>query len=105
MKAALGAFARISHHRGRHGTAALAALVHQGDSGARAEQEVLDLVRGLLIEVAEARQMRRDVAPDELARYCLHALSAAGSLPSGAAVHRLVAVVLSGLADEAAPGL
>jgi len=33
----------------------------------------------------------------ELARYCLHALTSASSLPSAAAVRRLVAVTLSGL--------
>jgi hypothetical protein len=32
-----------------------------------------------------------------LASYCLHALGAAGSLPSKAAVHRLVTVTLAGL--------
>jgi AcrR family transcriptional regulator len=35
--------------------------------------------------------------PAELASYCLHALAAAASLPSKAAVHRLVAVTLAGL--------
>jgi hypothetical protein len=37
------------------------------------------------------------VAPAELAGYCLHALAAAASLPSRAAVHRLVTVTLAGL--------
>jgi hypothetical protein len=33
----------------------------------------------------------------ELVSYCLHALTSASSLPSAAAVRRLVAVTLSGL--------
>jgi hypothetical protein len=33
----------------------------------------------------------------ELASYCLHALTAAGTLPSKAAVRRLVTVTLAGL--------
>jgi hypothetical protein len=41
--------------------------------------------------------LRDDVAPDELASYCLHARSAASSLPSKAAARRLVTVTLAGL--------
>jgi hypothetical protein len=41
--------------------------------------------------------VRNDVPPDELAAYCLHALNAARSLPSKAAVRRLVTVTLAGL--------
>jgi hypothetical protein len=41
--------------------------------------------------------LRNDVAPDELASYCLHALAAASSLPSKTAVRRLVTVTLAGL--------
>ena len=40
---------------------------------------------------------RLTISPDELALYCLHALGAASTLPSKAAVHRLVAVTLAGL--------
>jgi hypothetical protein len=45
--------------------------------------------------------VRDDVAPDELAGYCLHALAAASSLPSKAAVRRLVTVILAGLHPSA----
>jgi hypothetical protein len=45
--------------------------------------------------------LRDDVAPDELASYCLHALTAASSLPSKAAVRRLVNVILAGLRPQA----
>ena len=44
-----------------------------------------------------AGDVRDDVAPDELASYCLHALAAAGDLPSEDAGRRLVAVTLAGL--------
>lgn len=56
-----------------------------------------DLLRELLEEVAGTGQLRQDVAPDELAVYCLHALAAVSALPSEAAVRRLVAVTLAGL--------
>ncbi|WP_372497076.1 hypothetical protein [Streptomyces shenzhenensis] len=55
------------------------------------------MFQGLLTEAAEAGELRDDVAPTELASYCPHALTAAGGLPSEAAVHRLVTVTLAGL--------
>jgi hypothetical protein len=51
----------------------------------------------VLIEAADSGDIRDDIAPDELAGYCLHALSAAGDLPGKAAVRRLVALTLAGL--------
>ncbi|MGW0196145.1 SbtR family transcriptional regulator [Nonomuraea sp. NPDC003201] len=73
------------------------ALLHRGEHVAHARQQIIDLFRDLLTEVAAAGGLRDDVAADELASYCLHALSAAGNLPSEAAVRRLVAVTLTGL--------
>lgn len=70
---------------------------HRGEPVVRAQQQLIDLIRDLLTEVAETGDLRDDVAPDELASYCLHALPAASSLPSKAAVHRLVTVTLAGL--------
>jgi len=46
--------------------------------------------RGLhnaLLEGVGTGDIRTDVPSDELANYCLHALTAAGRLPSKAAVH------------------
>jgi len=97
LASVLTAFALIAHHRERHGTHELAALLHRDDHVVRAEQQVRDLVAGLLAEAAETGDVRPDVGPDELARYCVHALSAAGGLSSEAAVHRLVTTTLDGL--------
>jgi AcrR family transcriptional regulator len=94
LEAVLGAYAFIAHE---HHSTELAALLHQGEHVARAHRQLNDFIRDLLIEGAKAGTLRDDVAPDELASYCLHALSAASSLPSKAAVHRLVTVTLSGL--------
>jgi hypothetical protein len=55
------------------------------------------LIRDPLAEGSNSGDLRDDVAPDELAGYCLHALTAAGNLPSKGAVHRLVTVTLTGL--------
>jgi hypothetical protein len=50
-----------------------------------------------LSEGAASGDVRDDVAPEELARYCLHAVAAARGLPSKAAVRRLVMVILAGV--------
>jgi AcrR family transcriptional regulator len=94
LEAVLEAYALICHER--HDTE-LAALLHQGEHVARAQQQLSDLIRELLTEVAKTGNLRTDVAPGELATYCLHALTAASGLPSKAAVRRLVAVILRGL--------
>lgn len=94
LQAVLEAFALISHQR-HDGD--LAALLHRGDHVARAHRHLRALIGELVAEGAKAGQLRTDIAPDELAAYCLHALTAASSLPSKAAVHRLVAVTLTGL--------
>ncbi len=96
IEVVLEAYALISHHREHHGTE-LAALVHRDEHVVRAQQQLIDMIRDLLIEAAETGEVRDDVAPDELARYCLHALAAAGSMPSEAAVLRLATVTLAGL--------
>ncbi|WP_344438931.1 TetR/AcrR family transcriptional regulator [Kitasatospora nipponensis] len=101
LEAVLTAYALISHERHEGHGSELAALLHQGEHIARAHQQLRDLVRELITDGAKAGDLREDVAPDELAAYCLHALSAASSLPSGAAVRRLVAVTLAGLRPQA----
>jgi hypothetical protein len=52
---------------------------------------------GLLREAAEAGDVRTDIAPEEMADYCLHALTAAGATQTKAAIDRLVQLTLAGL--------
>jgi AcrR family transcriptional regulator len=99
LEAVLNAYALILHHRAQHGTE-LVALLHQGQYVDQAQQHVQDLIKDLLTEVAVTGSLRDDVAPDELASYCFYSLSAASSLPSEAAVRRLVMVTLAGLRPE-----
>jgi AcrR family transcriptional regulator len=94
LEMVLQAFALMSHEH--HGTQ-LAALLHRGDHVVRAHEELRALVRGLFAEGVREGKVRDDVAADELATFCLHALGAASSLPSKAAVRRIVAVTLSAL--------
>jgi AcrR family transcriptional regulator len=99
LQAVLEAYALISHDRfsHEHPGPELAALLHRGAHLTRAQQHVHDLIKDLLIQVAATGDLRDDVAPEELASYCIHALGAASSLPSKAAVRRLVTVTLAGL--------
>jgi AcrR family transcriptional regulator len=94
LEAVLEAYALISH---QHPGTELAAHLHRGEHIARAQRQLCDFIRELLIEGVETGELRDDVAPDELASYCLHALAAASGLPSKAAVRRLVTVTLAGL--------
>ncbi len=96
LEAVLEAYALISHHREYNGTE-LAAFLHRGEHVAWAQQQLIDMIRDLLTEAAGTGYVRNDIASEELASYCLHALTAASSLPSEAAVRRLVQVTLAGL--------
>jgi AcrR family transcriptional regulator len=97
LEAVLEAYALIAHASHGHHDTELAALLHRDEQVGRAEQQLRDMIRALLTEAAATGDVRDDVAPEELASYCLHALTAASSLPSTAAVRRLVTVTLVGL--------
>jgi AcrR family transcriptional regulator len=97
LEAVLEAYALISHQIHGHHDSELGAFVHRDEHVAGAQQQLRAMIRDLVTEAAETGDVRDDVAPDELASYCLHALTAARSLPSKAAVRRLVAVTLAGL--------
>ena len=98
LEAVLEAYALIQYEH--HGSE-LASLLHRGEHVARAQLQLIDFIRDLVSEGAITGELRRDAPPEELATYCLHALAAASSLPSKAAVRRLVAVTLSGLRPPA----
>jgi len=97
LEAVLEAFALISHESHGHSDTELVAFLHRDEQLAPAQQRLRNMIRDLLTEGAKTGDLRGDVAPDELASYCLHALAAAGGLPSKAAVRRLVTVTLAGL--------
>jgi AcrR family transcriptional regulator len=97
LEAVLEAYAHIAQESHRHHGSDLAALLHHDERVARARQRVRDLIGELLVVGAQTGVVRDDVPADELASYCLHALAAAGNLPSEAAVRQLVTVTLAGL--------
>ncbi|MGH3071221.1 MAG: TetR/AcrR family transcriptional regulator [Gaiellaceae bacterium] len=97
LAAILEAYAANSQQsRGRH-DAELTAFLHRDRQVARAQRHIHGLIEALIAEGAASRDIRGDIEPGELATYCLHALTAAGSLGSKAAVRRLVIVTLAGL--------
>jgi len=94
LEAVLEAFAAIESRQHGH---EISALVHGAEHVARVEQHLHALLRGMVAEAARAGQIRDDVPPDELARYCLHALTAARGASSKTGIQRLVQVTLAGL--------
>ena len=97
LDAVLEAYALISHGSHGHDDAELAAFLHRDRHVVRARRQVRELFRDLLSKAARTGYVRDDVAAGELANYCLHALAAASSLPSQAAIRRLVRITLAGL--------
>jgi AcrR family transcriptional regulator len=105
LEAVLLAYGRMRRQRGQHHRQQLhgeplASLLHRDDQVAPAEQQLRDLIRDLLVEATRAGDVRDDISPDELVAYCLHALDAAHSLESEAALQRLLNLVLAGLQPD-----
>jgi AcrR family transcriptional regulator len=95
LEAVLQAYALMTRDR-PHGTD-LSALLHGSEHIGRAHRLLTHLIEDLLAQAARNGDVRDDIAPSELAAYSLHALAAAGTLPSAAAVRRLVTITLAGL--------
>ena len=94
LHAVLEAYALIRHE---HHDPELAALVHRGEHLGPAHDQLANLLSELLSEAAAAGAIRDDIAPSELALFCIHAIAAAACLPSRAAVSRLVEITLAGI--------
>ncbi|WP_329530655.1 TetR/AcrR family transcriptional regulator [Streptomyces sp. NBC_01450] len=97
LEAVLEAFALISHASRGHRDTEVAAFLHKDRHVNEAQQQLHGMIRDLVAEGVRTGDLRDDIAPGELANYCLHALTAAGTLSSKAAVRRLVDVTLTGL--------
>lgn len=97
LRIVLATYARHTQHGHHRHDTELAALLHRGTHVDRAQQRLHALISDLIAEAVKTGDVRDDIAPGELARYCLHALTAAGGAPSTAAVDRLVEITLAGL--------
>lgn len=101
LAAVLEAYAMISHEHHGHQDTELVAFLHRDKHVAQGHQRLRNMIRDLLAEGRKRGDVRDDVAPDELANYCLHALAAASTLSSKAAVRRLVGIIVAGLCVQA----
>ncbi len=97
LEAVLSAFALIQHEHQGHSPELPAVMLHRGEHVTSARHRLHALVSDLIAACADAGEIRAGSPAGELASYCLAALGAASSLPSQAAVRRLVAVTLAGL--------
>lgn len=97
LRAVLEAYAFLSQRSHGHHDTDLESFLHGDPQVERAKHQVRELIGDVLAEGAACGTVRDDVPPDELAGYCLHALAAAGDLPTEAAVRRLVTVTMAGL--------
>lgn len=94
LESALTAYAIMTHHRPGSD---LAAALHRSEHVERAQDHLQTFIGDLITAAVRMGYLRDDVPVKELTSFVLHALAAAGTLPSKAAVHRLVDVTLDGL--------
>jgi len=97
LEKVLDAFALHAYESRAHRESELARLVHRGEHVAAAQEHLTDFIERLLADAARAGHIRNDMAPSELADYSIYALTAAHTMPTKAAVHRLVAITLDAL--------
>lgn len=96
LHAVLTAYAHIAQQTRSHDTE-LVKFLHPDEHIAHAQQQLHDMISQLIADSARDGDLRDDVAPGELANYCLHALTAAATLTTEAAVDRLTTITLAGL--------
>lgn len=97
LRAVLEAYALMSYESRRQHDSDLGRLMHRGEHVARAERQLRHMVRDLIRDAQEDGGVRADAAPGELVSYCLHALDAARTASSKAAVRRVVDLTLAGM--------
>lgn len=100
LRTVLETYALHTFRGAAHQAPELVAQLHSGRHVSDAHAQLLTLLTGLIAADAAAGRVRTDTAPPELASYCLHALSAAATMESAAAVRRLTTVTLAGLAPR-----
>jgi len=97
LGAVLTGYALIARESHTHPDAGFAAFLHRGDHVSHAQHALHHLVADLIAQAVNEGDVREDVAPEELANYCLHALNAASTARSKPAANRIVTVTLGGL--------
>ena len=101
LVAVLATYAAVARQADRPPVLDISEALHRRTHVADARRRLHELVKDVLEGAASAGAIRADVPADELATYCIHALSAARSLDSSTSVERLVELTLAGLAVPA----
>ena len=101
LRAVLAAFGTIAQESHGHRDTELASLLHRDHALGGAQRRLVHLIAEVIRDAAATGAVRRDVSAEELASYCVHALSAARGVRSAAALSRLVDVTLAGLKQTA----
>lgn len=94
LRAVVEAYALISH---QPHSSELSELLHRGEHVTHAHQHMHAFVRDLITKAAQEGNVRTDTSTDELATFCIHAITAASELKNKTAVRRLVTLILSAL--------
>jgi AcrR family transcriptional regulator len=102
LREVLHTYAKLStgQHDGEYGTPhtpEVALPLHRADHVHQARQQLHSLITDVLAAAAETGAVRTDIPVAELATYCIHALSAAPTARSHAALTRLITITLAGL--------
>lgn len=92
---------RVRHHRDQPHGEDLAILLHSDEQVADAQRKLHAMFRDIVTEAVASGDVRGDIAPAEIAGYCIHALDAARHAPSTEAVARLVDLTLAGVRPQA----
>jgi AcrR family transcriptional regulator len=100
LRTVLATFATIAQESHGHSDTELGALLHRDHAVSAAQARVVQLVAELIREGVATGSVRGDVPAEELASYCVHALSAGRDLRSEAGRERLIDVTLAGLKPE-----
>ncbi|NNH72930.1 TetR/AcrR family transcriptional regulator [Nocardia uniformis] len=96
LVAVLTGYAHIARHTRGH-DAELGRFLHPHAQVSDAQHQLHEMVRALIADAADCGVVREDIAPEELASYCLHALTAAADSPSPTGLERLVGLTLSAM--------
>jgi AcrR family transcriptional regulator len=99
LPAVLRAYARLAQN---HESSDLSTSLHRAEHVATAQQQLHHFLRDLITEGAARGELRADIPAGELASYCLHALTAAATATTEAALERLVTLTLDALGPLAA---
>ena len=100
LRSVLEAYGRICGQRARHGGDAMTAALHQAREVQQPERQLRDLLAKMVAEAAAAGAVRKDRPAQELASFCVHALTAAADLEAVPAVESLVDLVWAAMTAE-----